>query len=45
MVHGLRKMESCILDVCVTDTDATPYRSSTSVKMLEKAARKKDYVQ
>ena len=42
MIHGLwKKGEACILDVRVTDTDAKSYRSSSSAKVLEKAAREK----
>ena len=42
MIHGLwKKGEACILDVHVTDTNAKSYRSSSSAKVLEKAAREK----
>ena len=37
----MEKGESCILSVCVTDTDTKPYHGSTSVKVLEKVAREK----
>jgi len=43
-IHGLWKNgETCILDVRVTDTDAKSYSSTSSAKVLEKAAKlKKD---
>lgn len=43
-VHGLwKKGETCILDIRVTDTDAKSYASTSSAKVLEKAAKvKKD---
>jgi len=40
--HGLWKNgETCIMDIRITDTDAKSYSSSTSRKVLEKAAREK----
>jgi len=41
-IHGLWKRgETCILDIRVTDTDCRSYSSSSSAKVLEKAAREK----
>ena len=42
LVHGLwKKGDSCILDVRVMDMDTKSYHSSTSAKLLERAARMK----
>ena len=42
LVHGLWKRgEDCVLDIRVTDTDAKSYSSSSSAKVLEKAAKQK----
>ena len=41
-VHGLWKRgQTCIIDVRVTDTDAKSYATSSSAKVLEKAAKRK----
>jgi hypothetical protein len=41
-IHGLwKKGETCILDIRITDTDCKSYSSSSSAKVLEKAAREK----
>ena len=44
MIHGLWKSgSSCVLDIRVTDTDAKSYLSTSSAKVLERAAKlKKD---
>jgi hypothetical protein len=41
-IHGLWKHGStCILDIRITDTDSKSYASSSSAKVLEKAAKEK----
>ena len=42
LVHSLwEKGSGCVLDICVTDTDARSYQSITSRKVLERAAKRK----
>ena len=40
MVHGLWKTgSSCVLDIRITDTDASSYHAISSTKVLERAVR------